>query len=1140
MLKYTLLFTIFTIIATANAQSPGDTIIVSSLNYSSSTRDTIVNFPNNTALSFEKVLMYYNIRCKDGNVSPPVSGQTNIGCGEWDYSCNTYIHDSTRVDSLPASHPDYSISSFSGTSFPYRGTAMNSYYQFIQQNVIINNIIADTQSTVGSGTLSNSELISVNSINAKRQFLYTQAELTAAGAVGGYLDGIILNADNGTAYTGFLRIRIKESTKSFLTDSMPDHNGFTEVFFKNTNFALGQNRLQFYTPFNWNGTSNIIVELSYANSTPSNSISFAGSQTSQDMALLSSDDNSFLFNGTNYIETVNYKGIPGNTSRTVEAWIKTTTSDKEIVSWGENNGGEKWVFRLNGDGTLRVEVNGGYRYGSTVLTDGDWHHVACVFSGTAVNNIQLYVDGNLETGLTTANKTINTDTTNGIGLRISRGINNRYFVGDIDEVRIWDTNLSQATLQKWMYASLNSSHINYSNLQAYYPLNENTGAQISDYSGNNRSATAIISHAWSSKKGIDLFKAYSTSLQRPNTTFLQGTYQLTIQADTVYDTIPLPAHSVKQYMVQTNIGTVYSDDIVTIMDTLFWEAGNEYVYDGITGSIIDTNTQAADGTITISNMSYSKRWPMKFEIMSFVTPYGINLDMGMEGKTWTFDVTDFMPFLKGDKRLTVERGGQWQEDMDIKFAFIVGTPIREVIDIQQIWPVQYKSYSLIMNESVFPPIDVPLKSAGKSFLVRSSITGHGQQGEFTPRNHYINIDGGSKEFTWQVWKTCAKNPVYPQGGTWIYDRAGWCPGAPTLLKEMDISSFVTAGQNANIDYGVNSASGTSNYIVNNQLVTYGDPNFSLDVAAIDITGPTDKVEYARTNSICNNPGVIIKNTGTTTLTSVEITYWVNNASTPNTFTWNGSLDFLEKTEVLLPTDSALWSNINPGKNKFHIKLNNPNGGTDEYSFNNTYTSSFVIPDVIPSHFLILLRTNLAANETSYKLYNEAGTMIFHKTGLSANTFYRDTFQLGVGCYKLEVLDSGHDGLKFFANNDGNGFINIKKVGGGIVEQFNPDFGSSIIYNFTIDFPLTFEEIHKNDKSYIYPNPSDGNFHIDFEGQQAQSVTVSDMMGRMILNEKIETSNNETFKLDLNSQAPGVYVVILHYDNRKVQHKVVVF
>ena len=63
---------------------------------------------------------------------------------------------------------------------------------------------------------------------------------------------------------------------------------------------------------------------------------------------------------------------------------------------------------------------------------------------------------------------------------------------------------------------------------------------------------------------------------------------------------------------------------------------------------------------------------MSFQIMSFVTPYGLGLNFGVDGKTWYFDVTDFAPILKGNKRITMSGGGQWQEDMDIKFLFIGG------------------------------------------------------------------------------------------------------------------------------------------------------------------------------------------------------------------------------------------------------------------------------------------------------------------------------------------------------------------------------------------------------------------------------------------------------------------------------------
>ena len=96
------------------------------------------------------------------------------------------------------------------------------------------------------------------------------------------------------------------------------------------------------------------------------------------------------------------------------------------------------------------------------------------------------------------------------------------------------------------------------------------------------------------------------------------------------------------------------------------------------------------------------------------------------------------------------------------------------------------------------------------FEVRSVITGHGQEGEFIPRNHFINAAGGPNESFWEVWKECAENPIIAQGGTWVYDRAGWCPGMESDLKRTDITSLVTPGDPIEIDYGLNTASGSSN------------------------------------------------------------------------------------------------------------------------------------------------------------------------------------------------------------------------------------------------------------------------------------------------------------------------------------------
>ena len=42
------------------------------------------------------------------------------------------------------------------------------------------------------------------------------------------------------------------------------------------------------------------------------------------------------------------------------------------------------------DGNLRVEVNGGYKIGTTIINDGAWHHVVILRAGGLARN---YVDG---------------------------------------------------------------------------------------------------------------------------------------------------------------------------------------------------------------------------------------------------------------------------------------------------------------------------------------------------------------------------------------------------------------------------------------------------------------------------------------------------------------------------------------------------------------------------------------------------------------------------------------------------------------------------------------------------------------------------------------------------------------------------
>ena len=1126
------------------AQSTGDTLVVKTFNYtqtygvnqwSPGIRDTMINFPNDPNVSYEKILMLYNMRCKNANVS--TSSERDKGCGEWDISCNTYIHDSTSIDSLTNTISSHSISNFSGTTYSYTTQPTYNYYRYLQPNATVTNIINENQSTVGVGVISLDHVLATMNYNGKSQYLFKASELLSAGIVAGDIDGLIIEVTAGVEEAEFLRVRLKSTTQTAMSASSPGLTGFTDVFFHNTDFTVGSNRLQFSTPFNWDGLSNIIVEFSFTNSSAGTAISIEGTNTGNDYGVFATNDYMHYFNGSNQIEANSFYGIGGSSDRTMEAWINSTVSNKEIIGWGVNSTAEKWSFRINGNGTLRAEVNGGFIYGTTVIDDGQWHHIACVLNNTDISNAKLYVDGVLENTGGSQSQTVNTSLST--NLNIGYGRNNTYFDGIIDEVRIWNAALSGSILQDWRYKTVDVTHPNYTNLKLYYPLNEGVGDAVIDYSANGHDGLIQNGEVWQSIQGVNLFKGFQVTQERPNITFLQGTYNLNITADTVYQAIENKPSVIHQNQIFPNYGQIKHDSIGVVNSITAWEAGGYEYYYNENGQLYDSILINIDSTITVVNLTYQLRYPMKYEIMSFVTPYGINLDLGQNGKTWTFDVTDFATVLKGRKRMTIERGGQWMEDMDIQFLYIVGTPPRDVLDIQQIWRVESKNYSSIMSDNSFPPKDMPLNSNGQYFKVRSAISGHGQEGEFIPQAHYLNVNGGFEEFGWQVWKECADNPVFPQGGTWIYDRAGWCPGMATDVEESDLTPYILGGQTTvEIDYGVYGGSGDSRYIANHQLVTYGPANFNLDARVADIITPTSKVEYSKESIVCGQPTIVIQNTGTTTLTTLDIEYWVNTTATKQTYSWSGSLGFMEKEEVVLPVSTTLWSSISGNDNTFFVEVMNPNGNTDEYNFNNTARSDFSIPDILPSSFILRFKTNIQGGESRIRLYDDNGSQLFFRQGMFGNTLYTDTFNLSPGCYALVVEDTDDDGIDFWANNDGSGYCRIFRTDIPIIlKSLEPDFGGSITYSFTVEYPLPTSSPEVAAPITVFPNPASGYFILKGVSLDNATVSIFNAVGQQLQLPTFTSEDEILFKTQ--DLSKGIYFVNIRIGEKLLTKKVII-
>ncbi|MFN8318923.1 MAG: peptide-N-glycosidase F-related protein [Saprospiraceae bacterium] len=1078
---------------------------------SSSKRDTMIDFPD---IETEKIIMLYTMRCKDGLVS--TGTDRNKGCGEWDYSCNTFVTDSSRIDSSLATAPSHIISNFSGNFFNFVNLPTYTYIQRELKNVVETGITGETKKTVGNGVLP--VIMGNTQAAAQRQlYLFTKEELASFG---GKLVAIELEVKKGGGSLSYFRIRLAETDATTVAGYYDPTASTTEVKYENIAIpASGVLRLPFYSPFTWSGSKNLLVTFDYVSE--GNDIELAGHQIQIERTAISnqgdqfwkSDGSSGLQIPTDEAQAIrdeitiafwsfgNFAVLPANTA-VLEA-VDDNNNRQLMIHLPWSNSNVYWDCGNDGTGYNRIN-----KAALNPEFEGKWHF--WTFTKNAVTgSMKIYLDGVLWHSGTGMTKKIDIKKMR-FGGSLDRSL---HYPGFLDDLTIWNKELDVNAIKTLMFNRLDGSHPNYLNLLYYYHFDQNQGLTIDDASFPSTQAEFSNAPAFEAFLPGQLFKNYKATAFRPNTTFIKGNINVDVNEIVVRDSIANVAHQVRTFYVENNNlreGTTLH----------LWEAGEYPVYDE-NGEQVDVVFTEADSSIFIEDLIYYQKRPMKFELMSFVTPYGIGLDLGLEGKTWHFDVSDFAPILKGRKRMTMEFGGQNQEEMDIRFLYYSGKAPRKVLDIRQVWPVNAVGYNSILSNNSFEKRQVQFNSLTQSAKLRSAITGHGQEGEFIPQTHFINVNGGNTEWSWQVWKECADNPVYPQGGTWIYDRAGWCPGAATDVREYDVSPYIS-NTGMDIDYGINTAQGDSRYIVNTQLVEYGQAEFNVDAAITKIVRPSMDIEHQRFNPICMQPAIVIRNGGKETLTKIIIEYGTDNQILGQ-HEWTGNLQFMQTTLLDLPVLSpSAWSD----SGTFFARIVEVNGVNDEYVSNNELTSSYTSVSRHTSNIIIDMRTNGAANETSWVLTDVDGNIIKQRKGaLSPNKDYADTIRNLNGCYLLKISDTGDDGISFWANGDGTGYLGIRSIGQP-VKQFNGDFGKEINYQFIASSPSgNNEEIQVSAELSVYPNPANQSIELECSGiKEKGNLYLMDSYGRSKLVGQHTGELNSIYRFDLTDFPAGPYFI----------------
>ncbi|MFM7813085.1 MAG: peptide-N-glycosidase F-related protein, partial [Flavobacteriales bacterium] len=584
-----------------------------------------------------------------------------------------------------------------------------------------------------------------------------------------------------------------------------------------------------------------------------------------------------------------------------------------------------------------------------------------------------------------------------------------YYHGSIDEFAIFNSVLSADEIQQLMLRDLDTSHPQWNHVQVYYPFNENNGEQIQDASGNNRHAWMLGNAAHLSYEPQDQWRNVNLSNLRPAIQLTSGAFTVHTDTTLVTELVQVPPVSIAEYGVSN-----YRPELLNV--TYAWQEQNAWVLDEL-GDVVDSIWIPADTILLNDTITY---WQRPFEIIDryelnrFITMYGIQLTLGTDGWTWVVDVTDWEPLLRDSVEL---ESGNWQELLDMKFVFIEGPSPRDIKRVERVWDTN-QGLANFDNVVTTKTIEKLPNEAGWKLLTTN--TGHQFDNPFYCAEFCSNVQtvevNGQAIASWDIMQECADNPLYPQGGTWIYDRAGWCPGMNSTTKEFELTPHVNGSDSFDLDYDIQ-YNDYGNYVFFGTLIGYGAPNQQIDPEIDMVTAPSDWKIHSRWNPICDEAKFTLRNKGAQPLTHVKIEYGVSGGATES-FDWTGSLDFMEREEVTLTYhDPIMYTGSAQEQLTFFIRLVSTNDGADENLSNNEAHSAFHRPVVYgytnldDNRLIIQLKTNNANTETSYTLYDIAGNVVFERSDFPlANTTYRDTIAINAGCYMFHLKDMDDDGL----------------------------------------------------------------------------------------------------------------------------------
>lgn len=559
------------------------------------------------------------------------------------------------------------------------------------------------------------------------------------------------------------------------------------------------------------------------------------------------------------------------------------------------------------------------------------------------------------------------------------------------------------------------------------------------------------------------------------------------------------------------------------------------------------------------------------ELGRLITPYA-NSNYPRTPLSWKhsylFDVTDYYPLLQDDVTIRVHYSGySGGFTATVKFLMIEGTRPRDVVGIQGLWnkSYDYGKASAPINDAMGPKsLTFPTNALYAEEKVY--ITGHGNDdnscSEFCSKWYRFVVDGQTIDQN-DIWRDdCGSNFLYPQSGTWIWDRGNWCPGDLVHQYNHKVPASVTPGSAFESALQFQDHVSTTNlsqrsqavYIVSGAMVFYGAFNKQVDAGIEAIISPNADDTYYRMNPMCGKPKIKVKNFGGETITQLKFSYSIDNAS-PQEFEWLGSLPSLESTDIELETIAAL-ANLSGNDHTFHVSIIEANGDEDEDPWNNTMSSAFKSVDQWNSPIVIKHKPTRVIsgfdNTNTWTIYDVDGNVMATRVCPPRNNqdLYIDTVRnLPLGCYKLEVVNaSGVIGLSFGIPFETAGYFQVYDLATGTRyglpkndlgnTRLAGNYGNGFVQYFNVSKENDIVTLSEQYSLSISPNPATSHIQVDIMGgpRQEATLTLTDILGKVAYRYQ---GHDKSIRIATDHIAPGMYTLVYLAGGTKHVEKVVI-